>query len=149
MKFLDRRIPKNPAAAVKLVENQRVILSPYHYEIKLGNVVLADHSESVPEWYHIEMEMLVQLQQNESLEAYFYFYYPNKSTLVNNALLAGLSIVSQDVYVNRATFDFLLSHMPITSQINNYDESVNIVEGALMTLVKKDFASLKKFFTWF
>jgi hypothetical protein len=51
--------------------------------------------------------------------------------------------------VNRAAFDFLLSHMPITSQINSHDESVNIVEGALMTLVKKDFASLKKFFTWF
>lgn len=39
--------------------------------------------------------------------------------------------------------------MPITSQINSHNESVNIVEGALMTLVKKDFASLKKFFTWF
>jgi len=57
--------------------------------------------------------------------------------------------VSQDVYVNRAVFDFLLSHMPITSAINNEEESINIVEGALMTLVKKDFASLKKFFTWF
>lgn len=53
------------------------------------------------------------------------------------------------MYVNRAVFDFLLSHMPITSTINSHEESVNIVEGALMTLVKKDFASLKKFFTWF
>jgi hypothetical protein len=39
--------------------------------------------------------------------------------------------------------------MPITGEVNNFEESVNIVEGALMTLVKKDFASLKKFFTWF
>jgi len=39
--------------------------------------------------------------------------------------------------------------MPITSKINNREELINIVEGALMTLVKKDFASLKKFFTWF
>jgi len=69
--------------------------------------------------------------------------------MVNNALLAGLSIVSQDVYVNRAAFDFLISHMPITSPINNREESINIVEGALLTLVKKDFASLKKFFIWF
>lgn len=57
--------------------------------------------------------------------------------------------MSQDVYVNRAVFDFLLSHMPITGSLNNDQESINIVEGALMTLVKKDFASLKKFFTWF
>jgi len=51
--------------------------------------------------------------------------------------------------VNRAVFDFIISHMPITGNINNAEESINIVEGALMTLVKKDFASLKKFFTWF
>lgn len=31
---------------------------------------------------------------NESLEAFFFFYYPNKERLVNNAILAGLSIVS-------------------------------------------------------
>jgi hypothetical protein len=93
--------------------------------------------------------MLEDLQQSESLEAYYFFYYPNKEKLVNNALLAGLSIVSQDVYVNRAVFDFLLSHMAIIGNFNNEEESINIVEGALMTLVKKDFASLKKFFTWF
>jgi len=63
--------------------------------------------------------------------------------------LAGLSVVGQDVYVNRAVFDFLISHMPITGKINNSEELINIVEGALMTLVRKDFASLKKFFTWF
>lgn len=39
--------------------------------------------------------------------------------------------------------------MPITGKINNSEELINIVEGALMTLVRKDFASLKKFFTWF
>jgi ABC-type uncharacterized transport system YnjBCD substrate-binding protein len=71
-----------------------VYLSPYHYEIKLGNVLLADHTESVPAWYHAEMEMLADLQMSESVEAYFYFYYPNKTKLVNNALLAALSIVS-------------------------------------------------------
>ena len=45
--------------------------------------------------------------------------------------------------------DFLLSHMQITSNINSEEEFINIVEGALLTLVRKDFASLKKFFTWF
>jgi hypothetical protein len=39
--------------------------------------------------------------------------------------------------------------MPITGPVNTKDELINVVEGALMTLVKKDFASLKKFFTWF
>ena len=69
--------------------------------------------------------------------------------MVNNALLAGLSTVNQSVYANRAVLDFMLSHMPITSQINSDKEAINLMEGALMTLVKKDFASLKKFFHWF
>jgi hypothetical protein len=45
--------------------------------------------------------------------------------------------------------DFLCSHLPITSNTNQAEETINIVEGALMTLVKKDFASMKKFFNWF
>ena len=69
--------------------------------------------------------------------------------MVNTALLAGLSTVNQTVYVNRAVLDFLVSHMPITSEINTEIEFVYLIEGALMTLVKKDFASLKKFFNWF
>jgi hypothetical protein len=54
-----------------------------------------------------------------SNESYFYFYYPNKEVMVNNALLAGLSTLNQTVYVNRAVLDFLVSHMPIKSAINN------------------------------
>ena len=90
-----------------------------------------------------------ELDMTGSNESYFYFYYPNKEVMVNNALLAGLSTLNQTVYVNRAVLDFLVSHMSITSAINTDQESVNLMEGALMTLVKKDFASLKKFFHWF
>lgn len=45
--------------------------------------------------------------------------------------------------------DFLITHMPITGNINTLPENVKLVEGALMTLYRKDFAFLKKFFTWF
>lgn len=34
IKFLDRRIPKNPQAAQKLIKESKVYLSPYHYEIQ-------------------------------------------------------------------------------------------------------------------
>jgi hypothetical protein len=33
--------------------------------------------------------------------------------------------------------------------MNTHEENVRLVEGALLTLKKRDFASLKKFFTWF
>ena len=149
-KFLDRRIPRTPQAAAKLIKDGKVYLSPYHYEIRAGKVTLADSSsQALPEWHLNEKVMLETLLSSESAEAYFFFYYPNKQKLVNNALLAGLSIEGQDVYVNRAVFDFLISHMPITSRINSEEEAINIVEGALLTLVRKDFASLKKFHNWF
>ena len=72
-------------------------------------------------------------------DAYCYFYYPNKSHLVNNALLSGLSSdqisVETGKHVNRATLDFLISHMPVTSTVNSLEEKIRLVEGALMTLV--------------
>lgn len=68
---------------------------------------------------------------------------------MNNALLSGLSTIDQNVYVNRAVLDFLISHMSINGNVNSLEENIRIVEGALMTLIRKDFASLKKFFTWF
>jgi hypothetical protein len=82
-----------------------------------------------------------------NLEDYFYFYYPCKEKLAINALLAGLADPS--VYVNRGVLDFLISHMVITGNVNTLVENVRLVDGALMTLSKRDFAFLKKFFTWF
>lgn len=89
------------------------------------------------------------LYEEKDKVAFYYFYYPNKELLVNNALLAGLDIIDNTVYVNRATFDFLISHISLCSDINSLEENVRLVEGALLTLKKRDFASLKKFFTWF
>lgn len=55
------------------------------------------------------------MRKRMELHDYFYFYYPNKSKLVINALIAGLSIAESQVYVNRGTLDFLISHMPLNS----------------------------------
>jgi len=65
-----------------------------------------------------EAELLERIEHSRDKDAYFYFYYPNKEKLTNNALLAGLSTRGQSVYVNRAVFDFLISHMPITGDVN-------------------------------
>ncbi len=93
--------------------------------------------------------VLAELHRIEqmTLDDYFYFYYPIKEKLAINSLLAGLADPS--VYVNRGVIDLLITHMPITGNINTLVENVRLVDGALMTLLKKDFAFLKKFFTWF
>ena len=47
---------------------------------------------------------------------YDYFFYPLKGKIVTNTLLNCLSDPS--VYVNRFALDFIISHMPIHSSIN-------------------------------
>ena len=59
---------------------------------------------------------------------FYFFYYPNKTKLVINALISGLSIEQKQMYTNRASLDFLISHMPIKSQINSIEENIRLVE---------------------
>ena len=94
------------------------------------------------------MEMEVHMKQQKSLHDHFYFYYPNKSKLIMNALVSGLSIVEDQVQVNRGTLDFLISHMPIKSQINTIEETIKLCECATLAYTKKDFAVLNKVSNW-
>lgn len=66
-----------------------------------------------------------------------------------NALLVGLSIIDNTNYVNRATFDFLISHLSLTGDLLSDEEKIRLLEAALLNLKNRDFASHKKFFTWF
>lgn len=85
-----------------------------------------------------------------SLEDFFYFYYPMKEKLCLNSLLAGLADNSHtnSHYVNRGVLDFLITHAPILGNINSELENVKLVEGGLITLLRKDYAFHKKFFNW-
>ena len=80
--------------------------------------------------------------------AFQYFYYPNRPNLVINAILSGLHSRENNLVI-RSTFDFLISHLKIDSDFIDVEERVRLVEGALLTLMLRDFASHKKFFNWF
>ena len=77
-----------------------------------------------------------------------YFYYPNRPSLVINAILSGLHTRENNLVI-RATFDFLISHVQIDSDFIEDEERVRLVEGSLLTLMMRDFASHRKFFSWF
>ncbi len=91
-------------------------------------------------------EMIRRLEEKFTIEDYFSLYYPMKEKLCINSLLAGLQ--DSSVYVNRGVLDFLINHAPIKGSMNTDLENVKLVEGALTTLLRKDFAFIKKFFTW-
>ncbi|CDW85800.1 n-terminal domain-containing protein [Stylonychia lemnae] len=139
IKYLDKRIPKDLEQARLMAKQQLIYPSKYTVKVIDQKVTLVrDDAQRLSD----ESKRLERM----TLEDYFYFYYPVKEKLCINSLLAGLA--DQSVYVNRGVLDFLISHAPITGNINTLSENVRLVEGALMTLTKKDFAFLKKFFTW-
>lgn len=72
----------------------------------------------------------------QDLNNYFYFYFPNKSKLVMNALKASLSLEIKEVKSSRAALDFLISHMPINSVLNSIDENISLAEAAIMSFAK-------------
>ena len=82
------------------------------------------------------------------IKGFLYFYYPNRPNLVINAILSGLHTRADNLVI-RATFDFIISHVEIDSDFIEMEERVRLVEGALLTLMVRDFASHKKFFNWF
>lgn len=64
-----------------------------------------------------------------TLDDYDYFYYPLKGKIVTNTILNCLSDTS--VYVNRFALDFIISHMPILTNINHHDMNITLVEAVL------------------
>mmetsp|Transcript_28988 Transcript_28988/g.35941 ORF Transcript_28988/g.35941 Transcript_28988/m.35941 type:complete len:240 (+) Transcript_28988:330-1049(+) len=128
IKFLDRRIPRNPKQASALLNpvpngqqsQQKLCPSRYEQLIKFGKMIVEDsqdpkYASEKPQFWKDEREKMDLLAQGD-VEAYCYFYYPNREHLMINAIVKGLSIqdnMDNPVYVNRATFDFLISHVPL------------------------------------
>ena len=140
IKYLEKRIPRDldGARALSKQEKPQVFASKYTVKVVDQKVQLVVDAHRLTE----EKRRLEMINKDD----FFYFYYPSKEKLCINSLLAGLSDPS--VYVNRAVLDFLIGHMPITGNMNTLSENVRLLEGALMTLHKKDFAFLKKFSSW-
>ena len=86
-------------------------------------------------------------QRNKLYEALNHFYYPNRSNLVTNALLSGFHNLDNNLVV-RATFDFLISHVPINSESLLSKDRARLMEGALLTLIESNFANRQRFFLW-
>jgi hypothetical protein len=67
-----------------------------------------------------------------------------------NALVFGLTGENgqKKVAIQRATLDFLVSHLPIIGKAIGEKERVELTKGALIALGNKDFATTKKVFDW-
>ena len=72
--------------------------------------------------------------------------YPNKSSLVINALIAGLE--DENTLVQRITLDFMFSHFKLSCDLFTEEEKCILVEAALRLLIKKDLSLTRRIYTW-
>jgi len=72
--------------------------------------------------------------------------YPNKSSLVLNALISGLE--EDNNLVQKMCLDFLHSHFKLASPLFSDKEKATLVEAALNLLMKKDQQILRRVYTW-
>ena len=84
IKYLEKKIPHNLKHAREIKERKGIYISDYTIKIINHEVSLKKDLDKRA----IEENMRTKMD----LHDYFYFYYPNKSKLIMNALIAGLSI---------------------------------------------------------
>ncbi len=75
-----------------------------------------------------------------------YHFYPQKSTLVVNALIQCLQ--DEYVFTQRCAFDFLSSHMPLKSDILSMNEKVCLIEAGCYLLLKKNDSIIRRLYSW-
>ena len=68
---------------------------------------------------------------------------------MTSAIITCLSLHANNIYINRAAFDFLANHLPITGNLNTEEENIRLVESGLITTRNGDQAAQRKFMTWF
>lgn len=122
IKYLEKRIPRDLNLARDAAQRGHIHVGKYVLKIDTKKVLLESDA--------IRREEELARISDMTMESYFYFYYPNKHNLVLNALIAGIE--DNQIFVIRGVLDFLLTHMPITSDINSLDEKVNLVEAVLI-----------------
>ena len=88
----------------------------------------------------------IDSEKSISEEELLYYFYPQKESLVVNALIQCLE--DDSVYTQRCAFDFLMGHMPLQSDILSHNEKVCIVEAGCHLLLKKNDAVIRRLYSW-
>ena len=72
--------------------------------------------------------------------------YPNKSSLVINALIAGLE--DENTLVQRITLDYMHTHFKLSCELFTESEKCILVEATLRLLIRKDLSLTRRIYTW-
>ena len=145
LKFLDTLIPKDFNSASKKAKEGRVYISPLRQVIIGGIMSIEKHdsgSTTKPQWIEAQEDKIAKMANGGDIkEEVIAFYYPKKTQLVTNALLTCLSLQGNSIYINRAAFDFLSSHLVITGTLNEMEENIRLCEFGLISTRNRDMAA--------
>ncbi len=88
----------------------------------------------------------VDSEKSITSDELLYHFYPQKSSLVVNALIQCLQ--DEYVFTQRCAFDFLSSHMPLKSDLLSFNEKVCLVEAGCCLLLKKNDSIIRRLYSW-
>ena len=83
-----------------------------------------------------------KLSRNQVIEK----FYPNLSILVLNSLQE--LITNSDLYTQRISMDFIISHFPIDNNIFSEDEKITLMIAGLKLLIKNDYSTTRRLLIW-
>ena len=73
-------------------------------------------------------------------------FYPNVSILVLNSLQE--LIINSDLFTQRLSMDFIISHFPIDNNIFSEDEKISLIIAGLKLLIKNDYSTTRRLLIW-
>ena len=103
-------------------------------------------NSDVSEPKKIEQEDTVPELEDDSDLSVIQIEYPNKSSLVINALIAGLE--DENTLVQRITLDYMHSHFKLSCDLFSESEKCILVEATLRLLIRKDLSLTRRIYTW-
>ena len=131
LKYINRTIPTKPEG----FNMQKIFLQTSEFlvsncdELEMGDVVCVEEDRDI------------------TLEELIFHFYPKKDTLVLNGLISCLA--DESIYVQRASLDFLITHMKLTSPILSFSQRVILIQAAALLLLKKNDITIRKFYNWY
>ena len=85
-------------------------------------------------------------ERSISNEEILHHFYPNKESLVLNALIECLN--DNEVSTQRQVLDFLITHLPINKELLLFNVKTKLIQAACYLILNNNETVLRKLYTW-
>ncbi len=91
-------------------------------------------------------ELATESREVSTMDDFVRYYYPNRATLVCNAITSCFE--DDSVFVQRIAYDFIGSHFPLTENMLSSSEKVYLSVAACRSVLRKDESVIRRLYSW-